>query len=119
MNHVSLFSDRGLRLVNAYTGPMEPPTHPDDLRDEAIWATEAEIWADPDWLEAACAYNLLHVSTELCQLLVPIRIALGCPLPGEGIERTALRALIECVDKEVRKAAERHVEDNFEPPEAA
>lgn len=110
---ISLFSDRGLRLVDGYTGPMEPPADPDEARDEAIYNTINAIWADGDWLEAACAYDRVELSLRFCRLLAPLRSWIEKePETMDGDYRGALRELIRCIDKEVYKAAVRHVDDD-------
>lgn len=117
----SLFSDRGLRLVDAYSRPVEPPIHPDVIRDEAIFAAEREIWSDPDELDTAANREGVQLSPALCRQLVLIKAHLDAsPEREDGDYRRALRELVRCVDKEVHNAACREVDEpDFDPPRAA
>lgn len=96
-------------------GPMHAPCElcdPDADRDEAIAEVEADIWLDADWLEGACNYDRVELSPELCRQMVLINAHLGnSPASEDGDYRRALRELIACMDRAVRAAAERHVDD--------
>ena len=112
MNHTSLFSDRGMRLVDSYTGPTEPPSNSDDLRDEAIEQMCEDIWVNAADIEDACEYDGLTLSRALIQMLIPIRARMGAlPASEDDDNRRVLRELIYCIDREVYKAAERWVDD--------
>ena len=101
-----------LRIAERYSSPMEPPESRDEIRDNHIEATEEQIWADADWLESACAYNQVLPSVRLCQLisLCHDRVVASDPA-NDDFYREIVRELIACIDKEVRLAAERHVDD--------
>ena len=119
---ISFFSHRATRMVESYTGPMEPPVDPDEARDEAIFDAIEAIWADAEWLEAACAYDNILASPELCRRLVALRPWIEKePESMDGDYRACLRELIQCVDREVYKAAVRRVDDGFDdlPGDAA
>ena len=106
----SLFAINDYRIGLA-NNPCEPHD-PDADRDAAIGGAEADIWLDADWLECACNYDGVTLSPELCRQMVLINAHLSSsPTSEDGDYRRALRELIACMDREVRAAAERHVDD--------
>ena len=107
-----LFSDAGLRWADQDHGRWEPPAHPDALRDEAIADAEARIWADADWLDTACNHDQVAVSLRLCERLIRVKARIHGQMPQfDTPEQSCLRELIACMDKEVRREAERHIDE--------
>ena len=108
-----IFSPRGLRAVDSYTGPLEPPATLDvvELRDEAIEAKKQALWLSGADVEDAASYDDAWLSKGAATLIARARPALlKQPAHLDTPAEKALREVILCLDRQVYKAAEKWVD---------